>query len=268
MKSAVLLAGLFTEGETSFTEPARSRDHTERMLRMMGVDVVQRGNTVAVRGPAKPSGVALDVPGDLSSAAFLLTAALIAPQGSEISLEHVGVNPTRTGFLDALAMFGARLKLEVPESPGAEPVGRMKVAAQKLQGAQLDGDVVLRAIDEVPILAVLGAIAEGTTVIRGAGELRVKESDRLAQMAKSLRAMGASIEELPDGLRIEGRGGRLEGGAEVDSAGDHRIALSMAVAALMSNRPSVISGVEWADVSFPGFFRLLRRLGADVEIIP
>jgi len=268
VKSAVLLAGLFADGETAFTEPLRSRDHTERMLRTMGGEVIQRGNTVAVRGPAKLSGVALDVPGDLSSAAFLLAAALIAPAGSELSLEHVGVNPTRTGFLDALAMFGAKLKLEIPQSLGPEPVAKMTVASQKLHGAELDGDLVLRAIDEVPILAVLGAIAEGQTTIRGAGELRVKESDRLAQMAQGLRAMGAWVEELPDGLRIEGRGGKLDGGASVDSAHDHRIALALSVAALVAHKPTTIEGVEWADVSFPGFFRLLRRLGAEVEILP
>ena len=165
-------------------------------------------------------------------------------------------------------MFGARLKLELPAGGGAEPAARIGVTAQKLKGAELDGELVLRAIDEVPILAVLGAIAQGPTVIRGAGELRVKESDRLAQMAQGLRAMGAWVEELPDGLRIEGRGGRLDGGATVDAAHDHRIALSFAVAALMSHKPTIITGVEWADVSFPGFFRLLRRLGAEVEIIP
>ena len=268
VKSAVLLAGLFAEGETSFTEPARSRDHTERMLRMMGAEIVQRGNTVSVRGPAKLSGIALDVPGDQSSAAFLLTAALIAPAGSELGLEHVGVNPTRTGFLDALALFGARLKLELPQTNAAEPAARISASAQKLHGAELDGDLVLRAIDEVPILAVLAAVAEGVTVIRGAGELRVKESDRLAQMAKGLRAMGAAVEELPDGLRIEGRGGKLEGGAEIDSAHDHRIALAFSIAALAANKPTVIENAEWADVSFPGFFRLLRRLGAEVEILP
>lgn len=268
VKSAVLLAGLFTDGETSFTEPARSRDHTERMLRMMGADVVQRGNTVAVRGRARLHGVALDVPGDLSSAAFLMTAALIAPAGSSLTLDHVGVNPTRTGFLDALSLFGARIQLEEPRGLAAEPVARMTASAQKLRGAELDGDVVLRAIDEVPILAVLAAVAEGTTVIRGAGELRVKESDRLAQMALGLRAMGARVEELPDGLRIEGRGGRLDGGATIDSAHDHRIALAFTVAALVAHEPTVVNGVEWADVSFPGFFRLLRRLGAEVEILP
>jgi 3-phosphoshikimate 1-carboxyvinyltransferase len=268
VKSAVLLAGLFAEGETSFTEPARSRDHTERMLRMMGAEIAQRGTAVAVRGRPRLKNFALDVPGDLSSAAFLLAAALIAPQGSRLSLEHVGVNPTRAGFLDALAMFGARLELKLEEGGGPEPVARMNVAAQKLKGAELGGELVLRAIDEVPILAVLGAVAEGETVIRGAGELRVKESDRLAQMAQGLRAMGAWVEELPDGLRIEGRGGRLDGGAEVDSAHDHRIALALSVAALLCHKPSIISGVEWADVSFPGFFRLLRRLGAEVEIIP
>src|SRR6185503_9282307 len=210
VKSAVLLAGLFAEGETSFSEPARSRDHTERMLRTMGVEVLQRGNTSAVRGRARLQPLAMEVPGDLSSAAFLIAAALVAPEKSSIAIDHVGVNPTRTGFLDALAMFGARVKMELSPASAAEPVARITVEAQKLRGAQLDGELVLRAIDEVPILAVLGALAEGETVIRGAGELRVKESDRLAQMAAGLRAMGAWVEELPDGLRIEGRGGRLD----------------------------------------------------------
>ena len=267
VKSAVLLAGLFAEGETSFSEPAKSRDHTERMLRMMGAELSQRGNVVAVRGPAKLQPIALEVPGDLSSAAFLVTAAMIAPEGSELSLEHVGVNPSRTGFLDALAMFGARVGLELPRGGAAEPAARISAKAQELHGAELDGELVLRAIDEVPILAVLAAVAKGTTVIRGAGELRVKESDRLAQMAQGLRAMGVAVEELPDGLRIEGRGGRLEGGATIDSAHDHRIALSFAVDALAAKGPTVISGVEWADVSFPGFFRLLRQLGAEVELL-
>jgi len=266
VKSAVLLAGSFTDGETVFTEPARSRDHTERMLRMLGANLRVEGNTVALRGPADLKGFVLEVPGDLSSAAFLIAAALIAPQGGAMQIEQVGVNPTRTGFLDALALFGAKLKLELGGAASSEPVAKLTVSAQKLAGAQLDGDLVLRAIDEVPILAVLGAFAEGETVIRGAGELRVKESDRLAQMARGLRAMGASVEELPDGLRIEGRG-RLEGGAQIDSAMDHRIALAFAVAALAAQQPCTITGAEWADVSFPGFFRLLRLLGAEVEIV-
>jgi 3-phosphoshikimate 1-carboxyvinyltransferase len=269
VKSAVLLAGLFTDGETSFTEPARSRDHTERLLRTLGANLRVQGNTVALRGPAHLPGFVLEIPGDLSSAAFLIAAALIAPEGGSVQIEHVGVNPTRTGFLDALALFGARLKLELGgQSAASEPVARLTVGAQKLKGAQLEGELVLRSIDEVPILAVLGALAEGETVIRGAGELRVKESDRLAQMALGLRAMGAWVEELPDGLRIEGRGGRLEGGAQIDSAMDHRIALAFSVAALASHKPTTITGAEWADVSFPGFFRLLRRLGAEVEILP
>ena len=266
VKSAVLLAGLFAEGETSFSEPAKSRDHTERLLRVMGGDVLHRGNTVGVRGRARLRGFALDVPGDLSSAAFLVSAALLAPQGSTLTLEHVGVNPTRAGFLDALASFGARIKLELEEGGGPEPVARLTVGPQKLRGAQLDGDLVLRAIDEVPILAVLGAVAEGETVIRGAGELRVKESDRIAQMATGLRAMGVRVEELSDGLRIEGGG--LRGGAAIDSAMDHRIALAFSVAALAAREPCTISGAEWADVSFPGFYALLRRLGAGVEIRP
>jgi 3-phosphoshikimate 1-carboxyvinyltransferase len=268
VKSAVLLAAMFVEGETAFSEPARSRDHTERILRMLGAELRARGNTVTLRGPAELAGFSLEVPGDLSSAAFLIAAALVAPQGGSVQLDHVGVNPTRTGFLDALARFGARVKLELGgQSAAAEPAAKLTATAQKLEGAQLDGELILRAIDEVPILAVLGALAEGETVIRGAGELRVKESDRLAQMANGLRAMGARVEELPDGLRIEGRGGRLEGGAQIDSAMDHRIALAFSVAALAGNQPTTVSGAEWADVSFPGFFGLLRRLGAEVEIL-
>ncbi|HKC58763.1 MAG TPA: 3-phosphoshikimate 1-carboxyvinyltransferase [Myxococcales bacterium] len=269
VKSAVLLAGLFAEGETSFTEPARSRDHTERLLRQMGVPVATRGTTVAVRGPARLSPAALEVPGDLSSAAFLLAAALVAPEGSSVALAHVGLNPTRAGFLDALTQLGARVQLDLKReaggAPGGEPAGDLSASAQRLRGAELDADLVLRAIDEVPILAVLGAIGSGTTVIRGAAELRVKESDRLAQMARGLRAMGAQVEELPDGLRLEG--GRRLRGAEIDSAHDHRIALAFSIAALAADSPTVISGAEWADVSFPGFYDLLRSLGAEVELL-
>src|SRR5437763_4847040 len=235
VKSAVLLAGVFAEGETTFTEPARSRDHTERLLRQMGVKVATRGTTVAVRGPARLSPIALEVPGDLSSAAFLLAAALIAPEGSSIALPHVGVNPTRAGFLDALTQLGARIQLdlkrEAQSAPGGEPVGDLSASAQRLRGTELDGDLVLRAIDEVPILAVLGAVADGTTVIRGAAELRVKESDRLAQMARGLRAMGAPVEELPDGLRVTGGGRRLRG-AGLGSAHATRIPLDFFLAGL------------------------------------
>jgi 3-phosphoshikimate 1-carboxyvinyltransferase len=216
-----------------------------------------------LRGPAKLHGVALDVPGDLSSAAFLLAAALA---GGSVSLGHVGVNPTRAGFLDALSQLGARVELRLEEGASAqlEPTARLSVQEQPLRGAELLPDLVLRAIDEVPILAVLGALASGETVIRGAEELRVKESDRIAQMAQGLRAMGADVDELPDGLRI--RGGRKLHGAEIDSAHDHRIALAFSVAALAADSPSTLSGAEWADVSFPGFYDLLRKLGAEVEL--
>ena len=265
VKSAVLLAGLFTAGETRFTEPLRSRDHTERLLRQMGADLTVRGTTVSVRGPARLQPFALDVPGDLSSAAFLLALALVAPEGSSLELEHVGVNPTRAGFLDALASFGARVTLTLEGGAAGEPVAKLQASAQRLTGATLDGDLVLRGIDEVPILAVLGALASGTTVIRGAAELRVKESDRLAQMASGLRAMGAEVEDVPDGLTVQG--GKLRGGAIIDAAHDHRIALAFSIAALAADGPTEITGAEWADVSFPGFFDLLRRLGADVEIL-
>jgi 3-phosphoshikimate 1-carboxyvinyltransferase len=283
VKSAVLLAGLYAAGETSFTEPDRSRDHTERMLRFCGVDVRSNGNTVIVKGPAQLKAFAFDVPGDVSSAAFLVAAALIGPEGSELVLEHVGVNPTRIGFLDALSHFGAQVKLgfgpdgkSEPGRPGSgyagealEPVARITARNQKLRGAELDEALVLRAIDEVPILSVLGALAEGKTTIRGAGELRVKESDRLAKMAEGLRAMGAGVEELPDGLVLAGLApGQKLRGAEIDSAHDHRIALAFAIAALAAEGPTTISGAEWADVSYPGFFSLLRRLGAEVELLP
>jgi 3-phosphoshikimate 1-carboxyvinyltransferase len=263
VKSAVLLAGLFTEGETSFTEPLKSRDHTERMLRQMGAEISIRGTTATVRGPGRLHGIALDVPGDLSSAAFLLAAALA---GGSVSLDHVGVNPTRAGFLDALSQLGARVELRMEEgsSPQNEPTARLSTQQQPLRGAELPEDLVLRAIDEVPILSVLGALASGETVIRGAEELRVKESDRIAQMAQGLRAMGADVDELPDGLRI--RGGRKLHGAEIDSAHDHRIALAFSVAGLAADSPTTISGAEWADVSFPGFYDLLRKLGAEVEL--
>ncbi len=283
VKSAVLLAGLYANGETTFTEPGKSRDHTERMLRFAGVPVKQSGNTVSVMGGAELKPFAFDVPGDVSSAAFLVAAALIGPEGSEIVLDHVGVNPTRVGFLDALASFGAQIKLgfgpdgkSEPGLPGRgltgealEPVARITAKPQKLRGADLDEALVLRAIDEVPILSVLGALAEGKTTIRGAGELRVKESDRLAKMAEGLRAMGAAVEELPDGLILSGLqpGQRLHG-AEIDSAHDHRIALAFSIAALAADSPTTITGAEWADVSYPGFFSLLRRLGAEVELFP
>jgi 3-phosphoshikimate 1-carboxyvinyltransferase len=275
VKSALLLAGLFVNGDTHITEPARSRDHTERMLRQMGAKLTVRGASAAISGPAQLSPLSLEVPGDLSSAAFLLAAALVAPEGSALALVNVGVNPTRAGFLDAAALFGARLSLtlhggqERGFNAQGEPAARIEAQGQPLRGAVIDGELTLRAIDEVPILAVLGALAEGETVIRGAAELRVKESDRLQQMASGLRTMGASVEELPDGLRIQGNGARgLRGGVQLDSAHDHRIALAFAVAALRADAPVTISGAEWADVSFPGFFALLRTLGAEVELFP
>jgi 3-phosphoshikimate 1-carboxyvinyltransferase len=262
VKSAVLLAGLFTEGETSFTEPLKSRDHTERMLRQMGAAISVRGTTATVRGPGKLHGVALDVPGDLSSAAFLLAAALA---GGSVSLDHVGVNPTRAGFLDALSQLGARVELRMEEgsSPQLEPTARLSAQEQSLRGAELSEDLVSAPSTKCRS-SRCSAPSRAETVIRGAEELRVKESDRIAQMAQGLRAMGADVDELPDGLRI--RGGRKLHGAEIDSAHDHRIALAFSVAGLAADSPTTISGAEWADVSFPGFYDLLRKLGAEVEL--
>jgi 3-phosphoshikimate 1-carboxyvinyltransferase len=273
VKSAVLLSGLFANGETTVQEPAKSRDHTERLLRQMGASLTVRGTAASVKGPAALKPLVLEVPGDLSSAAFLLAAALASPEGSSIELINVGVNPTRAGFLDALALFGAQVRLvlhgdrEQGFNAAGEPAARLEAEAQRLHAATIEGELTLRAIDEVPILSVLGALAEGETVIRGAEELRVKESDRLAQMAQGLRALGVTVSELPDGLVIQGRGA-LRGGAEIDAAHDHRIALAFSVAALRADEPVIISGAEWADVSFPGFYDLLRALGAEVDLIP
>ena len=263
VKSAVLLAGLTANGLTSVTEPHRSRDHTERMLLERGVDVRVDGLRVTVAPAAALAALDTDVPGDPSSAAFpLAVGALLLDAG--VSVARTGLNPTRTGFLTALDRMGAALAVSDPETSGGEPLGTVSVRRSDLRAVTLAGDLIPLLIDEVPILAVLAAMARGETTIRDAAELRVKESDRIATTAAQLRRMGARIEELPDGLVIEGTG-RLTG-AHVDSHGDHRIAMACAVAGLVAEGVTVVDDVDCVDTSFPGFVPLLRTLAPGAEI--
>lgn len=257
VKSAVLLAGLFCEGWTSVTEPVRSRDHTERMLAAFGAEVQVEGTTASVRGPVRLSGQSLRVPGDISSAAFWLVAASIVPD-SELLLLNVGINPTRTGILDVLAEMGADIAIEDARLSGGEPVADLRVRTAALQACTIGGELIPRLIDEIPILAVAACCAAGRTVIRDAAELRVKESDRLTTMARELRRLGARIEEQPDGLTIEG--GHPLQGADVESHGDHRVAMSLAIAALVAQGRTQLADGQCAAVSYPRFWEELERL--------
>ena len=269
VKSCLLLAGLLASGETWVEEPLPTRDHTERMLPLAGVTVQRRGRAVGVAGPARLRGFELEVPGDPSAAAFLVVAACLVP-GSRVVLPGVGVNPLRTGFLRVLSRMGARIEVEArapSAAPGpcgeGEPVADLEVRYSPLQGTDVDPEEVPSLIDELPVLAVAACAARGVTRVRGAAELRVKESDRLAAVAEELRRLGARITELPDGWVIEGPC-RLRGGT-VSSRGDHRLAMAWAVAGLIAPAPVRVVGAEAVVVSYPGFFSHLRQLGARVE---
>jgi 3-phosphoshikimate 1-carboxyvinyltransferase len=257
VKSAILLAGLGAEGRTAVYEPLASRDHTERLLRAFGVPVSTEGGAVAVTGPVGLTGTTVDVPGDISSAAFLIAAALLVP-GSELEIGRVGVNPTRTGFLDILKSMGASVTISGAAEVSGEPTASLSVRTTRLRGATIKGSLVPRAIDEFPILCVLAAFAEGETIIDDAGELRVKESDRIHVMAEELGKMGIRIEERPAGMRIVGP--QRATGARCASHGDHRVAMALAVAALRATGPTTIDDVECVGTSFPGFFELLERV--------
>ncbi len=262
VKSALLLAGLYAEGETCVTEPAPTRDHTERMLRGFGYDVTVKGSTRCVRGGGQPKACDMDVPADISSAAFFLVGASIAPS-SGLVLEHVGVNPTRTGVLDILKLMGADIELLNPREAGGEPVADLRVRHAPLKGIEIPRTLVPLAIDEFPILFIAAAAASGETVLAGAEELRVKESDRIAVMAQGLKSLGVEARETPDGIVI--RGGRLRGGT-IDSHGDHRIAMSFAVAALVADGAITVRDCKNVDTSFPGFAGLARRTGLDLQV--
>lgn len=259
VKSCILLAGLMAEGQTTVTEPALSRDHSERMLQAFGAElsIDRQTNSVTVTGPAKLHGQTVVVPGDISSAAFWLVAGAIVP-GSELVIENVGVNPTRTGILEALAMMEADIKLENERIVAGEPVADLRVRSSSLKGCTIAGDLIPRLIDEIPILAVAGIFAQGTTIIRDAAELRVKESDRITVMATQLNKMGASVTELPDGLEITG--GTPLTGNDVDSYTDHRITMSLAIAALNATNTTIIHGAEAAAISYPDFITTLQKV--------
>jgi 3-phosphoshikimate 1-carboxyvinyltransferase len=276
VKSAVLIAGLYSDAVTVVHEPGPTRDHTERMLSYLGAPLSAQGTVSRVdptgwtrRLEARP----LTVPGDPSSAAFIAAAALLAG-GAEVAIEGVCVNQTRTGFLDALAAMGGEVKLEGHSSAheGVEPVADLVIRdgrGARLSGAVLGGDLIVRAIDEVPVLAVVAACAPGSTQIRDAAELRVKESDRVATTAAMLRVFGVEVEERPDGLIIEGKGERRlgGGGGRIDARGDHRIAMAAVIAALVADGEVTIGDAGNVRTSFPNFAELMSALGGDIEWI-
>jgi 3-phosphoshikimate 1-carboxyvinyltransferase len=250
VKTCVLFAGLFAEGETSVTEPVRSRDHTEIALREFGADLSINRQKITVSGRPKLTGCELTVPSDLSSAAFFLVAALLVP-GSRLSIRGVGLNPTRSALLDFLSGMGARIRIPTLESHNGELVGEIIVEHSPVQGGVISGALTAALIDEIPVLAVLGAASEEGLTVKDASELRIKETDRIRTIVENLRRMGVTAEELPDGMVIPGR--QKFRATEFDSFGDHRIAMAFAVAALAADGESVVRGAEAASVSFPEF---------------
>lgn len=261
VKSALLLAGLFADRQTQIIEPGTSRDHSERMLPAFGIRLDDVASGVALRGGQHIIGTRVDVPGDLSSAAFALAAGLLV-DGSAIELVDVGLNPSRSGLLDILLNMGAELKIVSEQAAGGEPVGRVSVRAADLNGVDIAPELVPLAIDELPLIMAVAAAARGTTRIRGAGELRVKESDRLAVMCQQLARLGLEVREFDDGAAITG--GPVSGG-HVDCHGDHRIAMSLAVLGLVASGPVIIDGAEWIATSYPNFVEDMRALGAGME---
>ncbi len=259
VKSAVLLAGLFSEGIIKIEEPRPSRDHTERLLQAMGVDVRRQGNVVALVPPKKINPIEMTVPGDISSAAFWLAAGAIQP-GKTVTVENVGLNPTRIGFVKVLSKMGANIQIET-QSEIPEPIGTIIVTGGLLNGVTITRDEVPSLIDELPLLMVLGSLAKGKTVIRGAEELRVKETDRIKTMVKNLMTLGVSVKEYPDGVEIEGKTS-FDGG-EVDSFMDHRIAMSMAIAALRAKSAVKIKNADCVDISYPEFFTDFRKMAGN-----
>lgn len=259
VKSCILLAGLMTEGKTIVTEPSLSRDHSERMLKAFGAELAidPEARSVTINGGTKLYGQKVIVPGDISSAAFWLVAGSILP-GSDIIIKNVGVNPTRTGVLEALKMMGANIIRENEREVGGEAITDLRVFHSHLKGCIIAGDIIPRLIDEIPVLAVAAVYAKGKTVIRDAYELRVKESDRIMVMVKQLQQMGAKITELDDGMEITG--GMPLRGADLDSHTDHRITMSLAVAALNAKGKTTIRRAEATNISYPGFASTLRQV--------
>ena len=257
VKSCLLLAGLQAEGETTIIEPSLSRDHTERMLRAFGVHLTSASGKVKISGGQILNGQYVRIPGDPSSAAFFWAAALMVP-GSSITVRDVGLNPTRTGILDIFQQMGAHVDIQQKEEWCGEPVGDVTVSGEKLRGIEVKGEMIPRLIDEIPLLAVVATQAEGITTIKDAGELKVKETNRIRAMVTELTKLGANIEETEDGRKITGAT-PLSGGI-CKSYGDHRIAMSMAIAGLAAQEEVIIQGAEVVNISFPGFYKQLIQL--------
>jgi 3-phosphoshikimate 1-carboxyvinyltransferase len=261
VKSALLLAGLYATGPVRITEPAVTRDHTERMLAAFGLPVHREENRVTLPAGGPLTATRIDVPGDLSSAAFFILAACLADEG-ELVLDHVGLNPTRTGILRIFELMQANIEVQPQTDAGGEPVGRIIVRPCQLRGAEIRPEIVPLAIDEFPLVFVAAALAKGETVISGATELRHKESDRIRVMAEGLKALGAEIEEHADGAVI--RGGKLSAGT-IDSGGDHRVAMAFAVGAVAAEGPIRIIDTKNVATSFPGFVESARLIGLDIR---
>lgn len=257
VKSAILLAGLHATGRTTVIEPARSRDHTERLLPAFGGRLAVQGRTVSVEGGTPLHAQDVNVPGDLSSAAFFIAAALLLPH-SELRIRQIGLNPTRTGIVDIFRAMGAQIEIHNARAVCGEPVSDLMVRSSPLRGVTVDGELIVRAIDELPMLAVVMAFARGRSVIRGAEELRVKESDRIHALAVALAALGVTVEERPDGLVIAGQG-RVRGGT-VHSQGDHRIAMALSVAGLGSDEGVIVREPECIAISFPDYYRMVQEV--------
>jgi len=258
IKSAILLAGLFARGKTILHQPIPSRDHTERLLKQMGAELKSDGNLISLSPLINPlAPVSFRIPGDISSAAYFLVAGAIHPN-ARIVIKDCGINPTRTGIIDVLLAMGAKLKMENERMEVGEPLADIIVESSELKGVEIGGDIIPRLIDEIPVLAVAGCVARGKTVIRDAGELRVKESDRIATVSGELSRLGAKIEPLPDGMVIHG--GKPLLGAEVDSHLDHRLAMSLAVAGLIAKGGTTINHTQVVQVSYPAFWQDLQNL--------
>jgi len=266
IKSSLLLAGLFAQGKTRYKEPSLSRDHTERMFQFFGIPLTKEDGALILQG--RPSvgwrGVHVTIPGDFSAAAFFIVGATIV-QGSDITIYNVGMNPTRTGLLDVMGKMGADIQVLGLREAAGEPVADLRVKSSALKGVTIGHDLIPKTIDEFPVLCVAASVAEGDTVISGAEELRVKESDRIATMSRELKAMGALIEERPDGMIIRGLGqggenGRLNAAGKAQSHGDHRVAMSLAIGGLTAEQSMTIGGTSCVDTSFPNFEKTLTDL--------
>ncbi|MEN6461608.1 MAG: 3-phosphoshikimate 1-carboxyvinyltransferase [Syntrophomonas sp.] len=258
IKSALLLAGLYADGETVVVEPEKSRDHTERMLSSMGANLQVNNYNISIKSGQGLEPQKFIVPGDISSAAFFMVAAMVVP-GSELKIKDVGVNPTRSGIIDILTSMGGKINIENQRIVGGEPIADLVVSASDLKGIVVEGEIIPRLIDEIPVLAVAMAVAEGESIVKGASELRVKETDRISAICSELGKMGIDIKETEDGFVINGQPDALIGSV-VNSHEDHRIAMCLAVAALVARGETTVEGSEAVAISFPGFWELLDTI--------